>query len=175
MKLTGREKYSIMQNYGNKVTLGERTEETVAVYFRRTQTPVIRQTLPQKARTLEEALAGYRRTREPGASSYGRTIYADGQYAGDVWCYCIDRDGDPQAMVSYCVFAQELWGKGVASEALRLFLAEIREQFGLERIGAFTYAANLASVGVLEKNGFRLAEAFAEEGVESAYYLLGKL
>lgn len=154
------------------VTLRERTEKTAAVYFRRTQTPVIRRTLPQKARTLEEALSDYRRTREPGASSYGRTIYADGRYAGDVWCYCIDRGGDPQAMVSYCVFARELWGKGVATEALRLFLAEIREQFGLGRVGAFTYAANRASVRVLEKNGFRLAQSFTEEGVESGYYLL---
>lgn len=93
-----------------KVTLGERTAETAAVYFERAQSPAIRETLPQKAQTLEEALADFRKTQEPGANSFGRIICADGRYVGDVWCYCMDPDGDPQAMVSYCVFARELWG-----------------------------------------------------------------
>ena len=154
-----------------KITLGERTAETVAAYFEQTRSPAIRKTLPQKAQTLEEALADFRRTQEPGAQSFGRTIYADGEYIGDVWCYCMDSVGDPQAMVSYCVFEPELWGRGAATEALGLFLTEIRERFGLERIGAFTFADNTASIRVLEKNGFRLMEAFTEDGVESGYYL----
>ena len=51
------------------VKLGQRTEETVAVYFERAQSAAIRAVLPQRARTLEEALADYRRTLEPGASA----------------------------------------------------------------------------------------------------------
>ncbi len=152
------------------VTLGERTEETVAICFRRAGTPAIRRTLPRKDQTLEEALADFRRTREPGAKSFGRTVYAGGQYVGDVWCYGMDPGGDPQAMVSYCVFEQALWGRGVASRALGLFLPEIRERFGLERIGAFTFMENTGSVRVLEKNGFRLTESFTEDGVESGYF-----
>ena len=153
------------------IELGQRTEETVAVYFERAQNAAIRAVLPQRARTLEEALADYRRTLEPGASSFGRTILADGQYVGDVWCYAMDPSGDPQAMVSYCVFEQALWGRGVASEALGLFLEEIRERFGLERVGAFTFSENAASIRVLEKNGFHREESFTEDGVESGYYL----
>ena len=153
------------------VKLGQRTEETVAVYFERAQSAAIRAVLPQRARTLEEALADYRRTLEPGASSFGRTIRADGQYVGDVWCYCMDRSGDPQAMVSYCVFETALWGRGIAARALGLFLAELRERFGLERVGAFTFSENAASIRVLEKNGFHREESFTEDGVESGYYL----
>ena len=153
-----------------EVSLGERTEENAAVYFERTRSAAIQRFLPQKARTLEEALADFRKTREPGAESFGRTIRADGQYVGDVWCYAMDPSGDPQAMVSYCVFEQALWGRGVASEALGLFLEEIRERFGLERIGAFTFTANQGSVRVLEKNGFRLAETLVEDGTASGYY-----
>lgn len=152
------------------VTLHDRTAVTAAVYFHRAHTPAIRETLPQTARTLEEALAGFRQSQEPGARSYGRTIHADGQYIGDVWCYGIDPEGDPQAMVSYCVFEQALWGRGAATAALRLFLEEIRERFGLERIGAFTFASNAGSIRVLEKNGFRLRESFMEDGVESGFY-----
>ena len=153
-----------------EVSLGERTEENAAVYFERTRSAAIQRFLPQRAQTLEEALADFRKTREPGAESFGRTIQADGRYVGDVWCYCMDRSGDPQAMVSYCVFEQALWGRGVASEALGLFLEEIRERFGLERIGAFTFTANQGSVRVLEKNGFRLAETLVEDGTASGYY-----
>lgn len=154
-----------------KVTLGNRTAETAAVYFERTRSPVIRKLLPQKARTLEEFLEDFRKAQEPGAGSFGRTIEADGRYVGDVWCYAMDPGGDPQAMVSYCLFEQALWGRGVASKALELFLEDIRGRFGLERIGAFTFASNTGSVRVLEKNGFRLAESFVEDGVESGYYL----
>ena len=68
------------------VTLGERTAETVAVYFEKTRSPAVQKMLPQKARTVEEALADFQKTREPGAKSFGRTIYAGGQYVGDVWC-----------------------------------------------------------------------------------------
>ena len=153
-----------------KITLGGRTAETVAVYFEKTRSPVIQKVLPQEAQTLEKALADFRKTQEPGAKSFGRTIYVDGQYVGDVWCYCMDPDDDPQAMVSYCVFEQDLWGRGVATEALRLFLEEVRERFGLERVGAFTFAENTGSIRVLEKNGFRLEESFTEDGRLSRYY-----
>lgn len=153
------------------ILLGERTAETAAVYFARTRDPAIQRVLPQRAQTLEEFLADFRKTREPGVDSFGRTIRADGQYVGDVWCYGMDPAGDPQAMVSYCVFDQALWGRGIATEALGLFLEEIRERFGLERAGAFTFMENTGSIRVLEKNGFRLTEAFTEDGVESGYYL----
>lgn len=153
-----------------EVSLGKRTAETAAVYFERTRCPAIQKFLPQRAQTLEEALADYRKTQEPGAKSFGRTIQADGRYVGDVWCYCMDPSGDPQAMVSYCVFERELWGQGIAARALGLFLEEIRERFGLERVGAFTFSENAVSIRVLEKNGFHREESFIEDGVESAYF-----
>ncbi len=78
------------------IQLKARTAETAAVYFQRTRAPAIQRFLPQRARTLEEFLSDFRKTQEPGASSYGRTIYVDGQYAGDVWCYCMDHPAQPR-------------------------------------------------------------------------------
>ena len=153
-----------------KITLGTRTEETVAIYFDRANTPEIRRFLPQKARTLDEALADYRMTLLPGATSYGRTIYADGRYVGDVWCYCIDPDDEPNAMLSYCIFDENVRGQGAATEAVRLFIEEITEKFSLGSIGAFTFSENTASIRVLEKNGFSVAEEFEEDGVPSKYF-----
>ena len=152
------------------ITLGTRTAENAAVYFEKTQAEPIRLFLPQEAKTLDEALASFRASLLPGAKSFGRTILLDGRYVGDVWCHGIDRDGEPQAMVSYCVFETDCWNQGVATEALRLFLIEVREHFDLNVFGAFTYEENAASRRVLEKNGFLLKQRFKEDGAASCYY-----
>ena len=105
----------------------------------------------------------------PKATSYGKTIYADDRYVGDIWCYCIGEEEEPDAMVSYCVFDKTCWGQGIATQALTLFLKEIKEKYELKHVGAFTYSANKASVQVLLKNGFTMREEFLEDGVMSAY------
>ena len=40
----------------NEIVLGERTEETVRVYFEKANQPEIKAMLPQKAQTVEEGL-----------------------------------------------------------------------------------------------------------------------
>lgn len=152
-----------------RIELKDRTTDTVVTYFQRTRDPEVRKYLPQKATTETDALADFEKTQQPGATSYGRTIYVDGNYIGDVWCYCIQQD-EPNAMISYCIFDKEHWRKGIATEALRMFLAVIVEKFGLKSVGAFTYSANESSIKVLLKNGFTDAETFVEDGIESKYF-----
>lgn len=151
-----------------QIELKERTEETVRTYFRETRDAQVRRFLPQKAETEAEALADFHKTSLPGASSFGRTIYADGCHVGDIWCYCL-QDEEPNAMVSYCIFRKEYWGRGIATAALGMFLAEIGTKFAVKTVGAFTFSANLASIRVLQKNGFADVETFYEDGVESKY------
>ena len=151
------------------ITLGERTAETVRIFFEKANRPEIKKVLPQKAKTVEEALADYEKTRLPGATSFGQTILADGRYVGDVWCYCINMDDEPNCMVSFCIFEMESWSKGIATAALKLFIEAIRTRYGVKSIGAFSYANNLASIRVLEKNGFSVMEEFEEDGVRSEY------
>lgn len=157
------------------IELKTRTAETVSIYFEKANTPVIRAVLPQKAKTLEEALTDFEQTQLPGAASFGRTIYTDGKYIGDIWCYCIDKNEEPGAMVSYCIFEPDYYGKGIATEALRLFIAEIVPKFKLKSLGAFTFASNIASIRVLEKNGFTKREEFLEDGVFSCYLQMDDL
>lgn len=152
------------------VTLDKRTEETVRIYFEQSQQPYIKAVLPQKAKTVEEALDDFRKTLLPSATSYGRIIRADGVYLGDVWAYCIDRKNDPNAMLGFCVFDGTSRNKGIATAAVALFLAELREKYGLRTVGAFTFSDNFASRRVLEKNGFLPVEVFVEDGRESGYY-----
>ena len=152
------------------ICLGNRTAETVRVYFEKANQPEIKAVLPQKAQTVEDALADYRATILPNASSYGRTIIANGNYIGDIWCYCIDINEEPNAMLSYCIFEKAYWSQGIATEAVAMFLKEIRVKYALHTIGAFTFSDNLASIRVLEKNGFSEVEEFSEDGRSSKYY-----
>ena len=82
------------------ITLGERTAESAARSFARMNTPAIRATLPLRARTAEEAAEEFRASQLPGASSFGRTILADGRHVGDVWCYGIPAVRSPRVMFS---------------------------------------------------------------------------
>lgn len=154
------------------IELRDRTEETVRVYFNMTRDEEIQSLCPQKAKTEDEAVADFYETLSDNAKSYGRTIYIDGEYIGDIWCYCIDRDENPNAMVSYCIFKKGYWGRGIGSIALEMFLKEVTEKLQLKSIGAFTYANNIGSIRVLERNGFVLSESFEEDGIESSFYLL---
>ena len=54
-------------------------------------------------------------------------------------------------------------------QTLRLFIAEIVPKFNLKTLGAFTFASNIASIRVLEKNGFTRREEFEEDGILSCY------
>lgn len=152
------------------ICLKERTEETVRIYFEKANTVEIKTVLPQKAKTVEEALEDYQQTLLPGAASYGRTIWLDQTYVGDIWCYGIHLEEESDAMISYCVFEEAFWRKGIATEAVTIFLQEISEKFQLETVGAFTFLNNVASIRVLEKNGFERKEVFEEEGRMSAYF-----
>ena len=151
------------------VTLGERTADSVRIYFEKANKPEIKQVLPQKAKTVEEALEDYEKTLLPDATSFGQTIYVDGKYVGDIWCYCIDMNDEPNCMISFCIFEPEYWSKGITTIAVDMFIKNISARYNVKTIGAFTYAHNNASLRVLEKNCFVVIEEFEEDGVLSKY------
>jgi len=154
------------------IQLGNRSAGTVRIYFEKAQAPAIKAVLPQKAQTVEEALKDYYDSLLPGASSFGKTILADGAYIGDIWCYCIDPHSEPNAMLSFCIFDEKYRSRGIMTEAVSLFLSEACARYGLKTVGAFTFSDNPASSRVLKKSGFTLAEEFTDNGRESKYFQL---
>lgn len=60
-----------------------------------------------------------------------------------------------KASVGYRLL-QEVWGRGIATEALHLLSEELLENRGIEIITASTMLENKASAHVLQKNGFTL-------------------
>lgn len=76
-----------------------------------------------------------------------RTVLSNGDVAGSVSKW--ELDGEPQ--LTYWI-GREFWGRGVATEAVRLFLAEVTER----PFYAGAAKDNLGSIRVLEKCGFVL-------------------
>lgn len=152
------------------IELRERTENHVRIQYEKIREPEIWAMIPMTDKTLEQAIADYAQTQLPGASSFGRTIYVDGAYAGDIWCYCMDPEEEPNAMIGYCLLEKTLWGRGITTEAVSLFLEEVTARFGLKTMGAVAYCSNAASTRVLEKSGFEKKEEFEEDGILSVYY-----
>ena len=152
------------------ITLKNRTADSVRIYYEKANKTEIKRVLPQKAKTVEEALEDYEQTLLPNAKSFGQTVYADGKYVGDIWCYCIDMNDEPNCMLSFCIFELEYWSKGIATTAVKMFIQDICARYHVKTIGAFTFAHNQASIRVLEKNGFIVMEEFEEDGVLSKYF-----
>ncbi len=156
------------------ITLDSRTAVHVSTYWKRTQDAEIKAMLPSSAKTEEQALRMFEDSLRPDATSYGRIILIDDEYVGDIWCYCIDEAEEKSAMLSYCIFEKQYWNKGIATEAVKLFLQDVFQRYQIQRVGAFTYANNRASIRVLEKAGFHWMENWAEDSILSCYYEIEK-
>ena len=152
-----------------KIALRERNRQHVQIYFQKTRDEEILCMIPSGAKSLEDALALYEASLQKGANSYGRTIYCNDEYIGDIWCYCLDVKANPNAMLSFCIFEKAYWHKGIATIAISLFIEEISEKFHVTSLGAFLYTDNAGSIRVLEKNGFTVKEKWIEDGRESCY------
>jgi RimJ/RimL family protein N-acetyltransferase len=76
------------------------------------------------------------------------TILYEGLVAGSVLCH--SWDGDPE--ISYWL-GKSYWGKGIATQALTLFLEIVPQRPLYARVAK----DNIASIRVLEKNGFTLS------------------
>ncbi|WP_113671899.1 GNAT family N-acetyltransferase [Vallitalea guaymasensis] len=155
------------------ISLKSRTENHVKIYWDKTQDEEIQKLFPFSINSLEESLKLYQETLKEGASSYGKVIYCDEKYIGDIWCYCIDETNDKMAMLSIVIFEKDLWGKGIATKATKIFTQNVFNKYKLDKIGAFTYSSNYRSRSLLQRSGFSEIETFVEDGIESVYYELG--
>ncbi|GMQ64315.1 GNAT family N-acetyltransferase [Vallitalea maricola] len=154
------------------ISLKSRTKEHVKIYWDKTQDEEIQKLFPFSIKSLEESLKLYEETLKEGASSYGKVIYCNEKYIGDIWCYCIDETDEKMAMLSIVIFEKGLWGKGIATETTKFFTQDVFNKYKIDKIGAFTYSFNYRSRGLLQKSGFSEIETFVEDGIESVYYEL---
>ncbi len=96
-----------------------------------------------------------------------RTILFDGVVVGNIVCF----ERDDRWEVGYWI-GREHWGRGIASRALAEFLRVVSRR----PLTAVVACHNIASLRVLEKNGFtvsgRLHPAFDSRGPDVEEYVL---
>jgi ribosomal-protein-alanine N-acetyltransferase len=80
-------------------------------------------------------------------------VEVDGHVAGSIGLVLKDDVYRKTVEIGYFI-GEEFWGKGVATEAVRLLIDYIQKQFDVVRIYAEVFDYNKASMKVLEKNGF---------------------
>ena len=98
-----------------------------------------------------------------------RAIVVDGRAAGSIGVFRGSDVYSRSAELGYWL-AEEHWGRGIMTAAVRQLCRETFEQWDVARIFAEPFAENLASRRVLEKAGFVL-EGVMHHGV----YKCGKL
>lgn len=151
------------------IQLKARTLENALTYFERTKDPDIERMFPRSVLTREQAIANFQASLLPDADSFGQTIWADGEYVGDIWCFCIDRSQQPNAMLSLCLFAKERWGQGIGSRAGAALSADGDRAVSSAKHRRLCLFRQSAFFAPSAKNGFVVQERFVEDGRESVY------
>lgn len=82
-----------------------------------------------------------------------RAIMIEGRAAGSIGVFVRDDVYEKSAELGYWL-AEEHWGRGVMTEAVRQICREAFDRFDILRIFAEPFADNLGSRRVLEKAGF---------------------
>jgi RimJ/RimL family protein N-acetyltransferase len=81
-------------------------------------------------------------------SMFKKTILCDGEVAGHIIAYKSERD-----LLTYWI-GKEYWGQGVATRAV----AEFIKMMSVRPLFAYVAVDNIASLRVLQKNGFEIIE-----------------
>jgi len=82
-------------------------------------------------------------------------IDVDGKLVGSIGVTLKDDVYRKTAEIGYFI-AEEYWGRGIATEAVKQMVSYVQEKFAIVRIYAEVFEHNKASMKALEKNGFYL-------------------
>jgi RimJ/RimL family protein N-acetyltransferase len=128
------------------VRLREVRPEDLPILFEHQRDPEAARVAAFPSRDREAFLAHWTRIlADPGVTA--RTILCQGAVAGNILSF--QKSG--RTLVGYWI-GRQLWGKGVATRALSLFLLQVSTR----PLFAHVARGNLASIRVLEKCGFKI-------------------
>ena len=140
------------------ITLRDPIEDDFEPLFAMTQDPV--GNAMSMVYPLSRELFEQRWHRQLGEREIAKTILYDGEVVGKVGSFGVE----DETHVGYLV-AQSHWGRGIMSEALRLFLEELTHR----PLIAHVANSNIGSRRVLEKCGFVLIDE--RESPETERYM----
>ncbi|MDR7252428.1 RimJ/RimL family protein N-acetyltransferase [Nocardioides sp. BE266] len=138
----------------------------IEVIFEHQADPVAVQIAAFPSRDREQHEAHWARIRSNDAV-VTRTITVDGEVAGYIGSWA----EEGEQFLGYWI-GQEWWGRGVATRALALMVAEVP----VRPLHAHVVAHNVGSIRVLEKCGFRRQqeqeEAPSDDGIVELHFVL---
>lgn len=82
-------------------------------------------------------------------------------------------DGTDEIEVGYSMI-KEFWGKGIGTEAARVWMDHGFHHAGLDRIVAVAHTGNVASRRIMEKLGMTYEKSEVHYGAECAFYAISK-
>jgi RimJ/RimL family protein N-acetyltransferase len=129
----------------NEVRLRAVEDGDLPVFFTHQLDPVATRMAAFPSREHEAFMAHWAKIRATPQETITRTILYQGQVAGNIGSWV--QDGHRE--VGYWL-GREYWGRGIASAALGLLLAEVK----VRPIQAHVVSHNLPSIRVLQKGGF---------------------
>ena len=101
-----------------------------------------------------------------GKEGIWRSIWADSELVGSI---SVERNSDEQrnvGSIGYMILTP-FWSQGIGTEAVRQICGIVFQELAFDRIIGQVFPENVASVRVLEKNGFRLEETIVEKVIKS--------
>jgi RimJ/RimL family protein N-acetyltransferase len=132
-------------NSTSQVRLRDVTEDDLPIFFDHQRDPVANRMAAFPARD-RQTFTEHWTTKVLGDDKVTkRTILSDEQVVGNIVCF----EMPGETLVGYWI-GREHWGKGIASRALSMFLADVDTR----PLRAHVATHNLASIRVLEKCGF---------------------
>lgn len=135
------------------VTLRDVIADDLPIFFEHQRDPVANALADFPARAREAFMAHWEKIMG-AAAGIQQTVVYDGRVAGNIVCW--EQGG--QRLIGYWL-GREFWGQGIATRALRLFVARVSERPLL----AHVVKHNHPSRRVLEKCGFVLCGEDGEE------------
>jgi RimJ/RimL family protein N-acetyltransferase len=131
----------------NNISLREVQESDLPIFFEHQRDPLANQMAAFPTRDRDAFMAHWAKIMKEESVTL-KTILFEGQVAGNVLSF--EMDGERE--VGYWL-GREFWGKGIATQALAKFLAQIQAR----PLYAHVAKHNVASRHVLEKCGFALS------------------
>jgi RimJ/RimL family protein N-acetyltransferase len=148
------------------VRLRDATHDDLPIFYEHQRDPVASEMAAFASRDLDAFMEHWTTRILGDETGVAKTVLVDGRVAGNI--HGFEHDGRRE--VGYWI-GREFWGRGVATRALAAFLAEVTER----PLYAGVAKHNVASIRVLEKNGFVVVDEPGEPGVDGIEELLFRL
>ena len=154
--------------YGERIYLRRLTEDDATEdYVRWMNDPDINQYLESRfyTHTIESTKAFVRSVTNDNNYQFGIFLKDSGKHIGNIKVGGINHY-HRFADIGFLIGEKEYWGKGIATEAIRLATDFAFNTLNLHKIWGGLYSPNIGSLKAFEKNGYE------QEGVKKSQYLL---